>query len=141
MKLIIIGAGPAGEAAAKTARRLSAGLDESIDITVIEKEQAGGLCLNKGCIPSKTLLESVKKKADAGVAIDWSEIQKFKGQVVSTLRSHLETAFKLAKINLLRGSASFLSPTTIEVRTGDATQILTFDKAIIATGTETFFPR
>ncbi len=140
MNLIILGAGPAGEAAAKTARRLSANLPGPVNITLIEKEEAGGLCLNKGCIPSKTLLEEVKKRSEAGVPINWADIQPFKDQVVSTIRGQLENSLKSAKVDILRGTAKFNWPSSVEVSSSAGTKTVHFDKAIIATGTTSFFP-
>ncbi len=140
MNLLIIGAGPAGEAAAKAARRLSADHPEPVNITIIEKEEAGGLCLNKGCIPSKTLLEEVRKRTQVGLPLDWKEIQSFKNQVVTTIRSQLESSFKTLKINLVRGTAQFNWPSTLQVTTAGGSQTMPFDKAIIATGTSSYFP-
>ncbi len=60
MKIVVIGAGPGGEAAARKAAQLGA------QVTLIEKAQSGGVCLNRGCIPSKTLLSYAKKYHDAG---------------------------------------------------------------------------
>ena len=140
MKLVIIGAGPAGEAAAKTARRLSASYPEPVDITLIEKEEVGGLCLNKGCIPSKTLLEEVHKRTLAGLPVNWEDIQIFKNEVVSGIRGQLESTLKSQKINLIRGKAKFNWPSSIEVTSLSESQTIHFDKAIIATGTQTFFP-
>lgn len=140
MNLIIIGAGPAGEAAAKTARRLSSTHPEPVNITLIEKEEAGGLCLNKGCIPSKTLLEEVRKRSAAGLPVNWADIQPFKTHVVTTIRSQLEASLKALKIDLVRGTARFNWPSSIEVTSSNGTKTIPFDKAIIATGTSSFYP-
>ena len=140
MNLVIIGAGPAGEAAAKTARRLGPTNGEPLNITLIEKEEAGGLCLNKGCVPSKTLLEEVHKRAQAGLPIEWEGIQSFKNTVITGLRSQLEGSLKTAKVNVVRGTARFNWPSSVEIETPQGKQTLAFDKAIIATGTKSFFP-
>ena len=86
-QIIVIGAGPAGEAAASAIKRL----DKTAVVTLIEKEFAGGLCLNKGCIPSKTLLEHVHKLTSAGKTFEWDELQALKTDVVQGIRSQLET--------------------------------------------------
>ncbi|MCG3204983.1 MAG: Dihydrolipoyl dehydrogenase [Elusimicrobia bacterium] len=140
MKLVIIGAGPAGEAAAKTARALGSSHTEPLDITLIEKEEVGGLCLNKGCIPSKTLLEEVRKRVQGDLPITWPEIQSFKTEVVSGIRGQLENAFKTQRIKLIKGSARFNWPSSLEIVSSNGTQTIHFDKAIIATGTASFFP-
>ena len=146
MNVVIIGAGPAGEAAAKSLRRLSqratagSATPEPIRITVVEKENAGGLCLNKGCVPSKTLLEHVHGLSQHGLSIDWAKIQQAKESVVTGIRSQLETSFRTLKIELVRGAAKFVDSSTIEVTSASGASRLSFDKAIIAAGTEAFFP-
>jgi len=137
-RIAIIGAGPAGEAAAKSLRQESRG--SPLDITLIEKEQAGGLCLNKGCIPSKTLLEHVRKKAESRQTIVWDALQDFKNSVVTTIRKHLQSSLKSNKINLIQGLATFESKNSILVKGSDGSHNLPFDKAIITTGTDIFFP-
>ncbi|MFN0118331.1 MAG: dihydrolipoyl dehydrogenase family protein [Elusimicrobiota bacterium] len=141
MNVVIIGCGPAGEAAAKTLRKLSKSQpDQNFSITIIEKEQAGGLCLNKGCIPSKTLLEQVHGLSKLGLPIHWDNLQQKKNEVVDGIRSQLETSLKTLKINVVYGTARFISPQEIEVENLSGKQTLHFDKAIIATGTESIFP-
>ncbi len=140
MNLLIIGAGPAGEAAAKAARRLSAASNTPVDITLIEKEEAGGLCLNKGCIPSKTLLEEAHKRWKCDLPINFAKAQPYKAEVVSGIRSQLEASLKSLKINLIRGTARFNWPSSVEVETKNGVQTIGFDQAILATGTKSFFP-
>jgi dihydrolipoamide dehydrogenase len=140
MHLLIIGAGPAGEAAAKTARRVSQSANTSVAITIVEKDEAGGLCLNRGCVPSKSLLEQVRKQTDAGKPVDWAALQTFKSGVVGTLRGYLENSFKSARIDVVKGQAKFKDAHQVEVTNGGATTTIQFDKAIIATGTEIFLP-
>jgi dihydrolipoamide dehydrogenase len=149
MKVLIIGAGPAGEAAAKTIRRLSRsavpagaskGADADVSITLVEKEFAGGLCLNKGCVPSKTLLERVHTLSSAGRPVSWAEIQKAKEEVVSTVRSQLESSLRSAQVDLVKGSASFTSASSVDVASSQGTKRFEFDRAIIATGTDAVFP-
>lgn len=140
MHLLIIGAGPAGEAAAKTARRLSATSTEPVDITIVEKDELGGLCLNRGCVPSKALLEQVHKIASSGKSVDWSAVQAFKTSVVGTLRGHLENSFRSARIDVVKGHVRFKDGAHVEIVKPDETKVLAFDKAIIATGNEIFVP-
>jgi dihydrolipoamide dehydrogenase len=128
--IIVIGAGPAGEAAAKTAAKAGA------SVTLIERENAGGLCLNKGCIPSKTLLERIHLSSLSGKKADWAELQNAKTTVITGIRTQLEGSLKTLKINHLKGHARFTGPKSIDVN-GTA---LSFDKAIIATGTEIYYP-
>lgn len=136
--LIIIGAGPAGEAAAKIARGFSP--NGSITVTLVEKEEAGGLCLNKGCVPSKALLEEVRKRVQAGLPINWAEIQQAKNNVVETIRAQLEGSLKTRGVRFVKGYASFKDNSSIEVRHEKGTDVLPFDKAIITAGTESLYP-
>ena len=135
LNIVIIGAGPAGEAAAKCAAQMGA------SVTLVEKEHAGGLCLNKGCVPSKTLLEQIRNATLSGKTVDWTEIQKVKQGVVTGIRSQLETSLKTLKIKFIQGSARFTNPTTIDVTSANSSQSLSFDKAIIAAGTDIFIPK
>lgn len=136
MNIVIIGAGPAGEAAAKAAKKTK----PDSNVILIEKEHPGGLCLNKGCIPSKSLLEYVHNKTQNNLPIDWKELQTFKNHVVTTIRGQLAQSLKTLKINLINGTAAFESPSTLRVTTSGNSEVLPFDKAIIAAGTEPIFP-
>ncbi len=135
-EIIIIGAGPAGEAAASAIKRL----DKSVGVTLIEKEFAGGLCLNKGCIPSKTLLEHVHQSASSGKPVPWADLQAIKSNVVTGIRSQLEARLKREGVKLIQGTASFKDAGSVEVKSGDKTEILSFDKAIVTVGTGIFYP-
>lgn len=148
--LIVIGGGPAGEAAARYAARKKA------SVTMIEKAHVGGLCLNKGCIPSKTLLSLGKRIFDLrhspilkGFADEqrsrfrqelWQEMKKEKERVIQTLRQNLEKSLKSSGINVATGQASFISSDEIRSSTDQGDQTLKFDKAVIAVGSAPFFP-
>jgi len=134
--IVIIGAGPAGEAAARTARNLG----PLAEITLVEKAEAGGLCLNRGCIPSKTLLEQIRKKIKSGESINWDEIQQTKNKIIAEIRAGLEASIKRRNINLVRGTARFLTTKSISVESKEGTKEINFDKAIITAGTESVFP-
>lgn len=135
-QIVIIGAGPAGEAAASTLCRL----DKNATVTLVEKSQVGGLCLNRGCIPSKTLLEQVRKIVDAKKTISWIDVQAVKSSVVSSIRTQLEVRLKKEGVRTLQGSAQFTGPNSLEVKSSFESHSLTFDKAILATGTDIYFP-
>lgn len=150
MNLVVIGAGPAGEAAAKTAACKGAA------VTLVEKEFVGGVCLNWGCIPSKALLSFGKKIRDLkkipGIkspfrpdnAADrnsiWTEMRKEKDRVIQTLRSDDEKSIRLSGAKILTGEARFSSSKTLEVSSKDGKQTLSFDKAIVAVGSVPVFP-
>ena len=137
--IVVIGGGPGGYAAAFRAA------DLGNKVTIIEKDSSlGGVCLNRGCIPSKTLLhlskvieeaESIKK---AGVEfskpkIDIKKIQLWKNRVIKKLGGGIKLLAKNRKVEILNGTAEFISNKSIKIR-GDSEQIINFDKCIIATG-------
>lgn len=134
--IVIIGAGPAGEAAASALRRL----DKTCTVTLIEKDRAGGLCLNRGCIPSKSLLEQVHRIIQKNQSISWPDLQKHKTEVVTGIRTALEGRLKREGVQWLQGSAHFTGLNSIEVATSKGSQSISFDKAILATGTDIYFP-
>ncbi len=115
----IIGAGPAGYTAALSAA------SEGKKVILFEKDFAGGTCLNRGCIPTKTLLhsaeifEELNCCADFGIHIEnrninFPQIMERKNAVVTKLRAGLERAFKTAKINVIPHKAEILDKNTIK---------------------------
>ena len=140
-KLVIIGAGPGGYAAAFLAA------DLGIQTTLIDTElNPGGVCLYRGCIPSKALLHLSKVISDAKESehfglkfsspeIDPDKIRKWKNDVVVKLTSGLGQLVKQRKIEFIQGRAFFLSNNKIEIKyTGNKKEELEFENAIIATG-------
>ena len=118
--LIIIGAGPGGYHAADYAAR------NGLSVLIVENSHVGGTCLNVGCIPTKALCrnaevaELLKDSATYGIiheglTIDYSAIVRRKDEIVGQLRSGVEGILSQPGIKLVRGSASFVSPTTIQV--------------------------
>ncbi|MCL2719717.1 MAG: dihydrolipoyl dehydrogenase [Treponema sp.] len=114
---IIIGGGPAGYLAAL---RLISDKNLSGKVLLIEKQNLGGTCLNAGCIPTKTLLNSAKHYVHAkemqkfgvtaeNVTFDWAAIQNWKNEVVSKLRSGIKSQMKHSGVDVLDGKAEILS--------------------------------
>ncbi len=141
MKLAILGAGPGGYVAAIRAAQLGA------QVTVIEDTEVGGVCLNKGCVPTKTLLASTallhkaKKLKEYGIDFsgqftpNLSKIFERKNKVVSTLVRGIRSLFKSWGVTLIEGRGRLLSPRDIEVeRKNGLTETVVADKIIIATG-------
>lgn len=133
--LVVIGSGWAGFNAALRAKT------SGLKVALIEREQLGGTCLNRGCIPTKTLLESAKiytltkKSKIFGIEttspkINFSEIQARKNKIIQQLRQSME--FMLRDIDFLHTEAKILSHNTIQV---DQRQIST-KFIIIATGSK-----
>ncbi|MDL2289495.1 dihydrolipoyl dehydrogenase [Clostridia bacterium OttesenSCG-928-F22] len=139
--VIVIGAGPGGyNAAALTAKN-------GKKTAVIEAQQAGGTCLNRGCIPTKALLccaeayASIEGMAKMGVhassvSYRYEEMASYKDSVVSRLRSGTQHFIKQSGATLITGQAAFLDAHTVMV---DGKQI-TAENIIIATGSEPFIP-
>lgn len=140
-KLIIIGAGPGGYAAAFLAA------DLGIVTTLIDSEiNPGGVCLYKGCIPSKALLHVAKvlteseEAKDFGVEfskpkIDLTKMRNWKNDVVTKLTSGLGQLSKQRKIEYLQGKANILDNKSLELtKENGEKEILNFENLIIATG-------
>jgi len=111
---IIIGGGPAGYLAAE---RLG---HHKKKVLLIEEQHLGGTCLNVGCIPTKTLLNSAKlyvhaKEAEKfgvkaeGLSYDWSVIQKWKAEVITKLRFGIESQMKRFGVEVINGRGEILS--------------------------------
>lgn len=142
-KVAVIGGGPGGYAAAFLAA------DLGLQVTIIDREKnPGGVCLYRGCIPSKALLHVAalinesKHAANWGVEfgapkIDVARLRGFKENVVTKLTGGLGQLAKQRKVTYIQGTASFVNSTTLKVdKTGGGSEQLTFDKIIIATGSE-----
>ncbi len=141
IKLTVIGAGPGGYAAAFLAA------DIGMDVTIVEKEtNPGGVCLYRGCIPSKAVLHVAKIISEAKHAshfgieysspkIDINKLRDWKKSVVSKLTGGLGQLSKARKIKYVQGEASFVNSKTLKVKKSDGTtEDVSFDKAILATG-------
>ena len=139
-EVVVIGAGPGGYAAAFRSADLGK------QVILIEKDSAlGGVCLNRGCIPSKALLHLAKVIGDAksleksGVTfgdptLDLDAIRSWKESVVSKLSTGIDQLANARNVQVVRGTAAFGSPTQLSVNTKDSRQSITFDNCIIATG-------
>ena len=138
-RVTVIGAGPAGYVCAIRLAQLGQ------QVTVIERENLGGTCLNVGCIPSKALIAAgslVDKisKASAmgitveGVNVDVQELVSWKAAIVKRLTGGIGTLLEKNGVQVVYGAAKFKSATTVEV-TGEAgTQVVEADDVVIATG-------
>ncbi len=141
LNLAVLGGGPGGYAAAFLAA------DLGMKVTLIDREaNPGGVCLYRGCIPSKALLHIAKLIDESRHAGNWgiefgepridlARLRSFKEGVVNKLTGGLGQISKLRKIQYVRGDASFENSTTLRVtaHAGDG-QSLSFDRVIIATG-------
>ncbi len=141
LKVAVIGGGPGGYAAAFLAA------DLGMQATLIDLEvNPGGVCLYRGCIPSKALLhvaaliQESKHAANWGIEfgepkIDVARLRGFKENVVKKLTGGLGQLAKQRKVTYIQGRASFVNSNTLKVeRATGATDELSFDKIVIATG-------
>ena len=144
--VIVIGSGPAGYVAAIRASQLglkTACIEKS---SINSKPQLGGTCLNIGCIPSKALLDSSHRYADAlnhlsdhGIKvtkpkIDISQMMDRKNKIVSQLTSGVAGLLKANKVSQITGSAKIIDSNNVEVTNVKKTELLKTKNIIIATG-------
>ena len=115
----IIGSGPAGFTAALLA------VDKGQSVVLFEKDKIGGTCLNKGCIPTKTILHSsdlyyeVKNAQDIGVTadnikFDFAQVMARKNKVVNTLRNALTKTLENKGVKIVYSEGKILDKNTIE---------------------------
>ena len=143
--LIILGGGPAGYNAAERAG------SNGLKTLLIEKRALGGVCLNEGCIPSKTLLYSAKLYSHAlhsekygvyteGAKINHAEVIARKDKIVKTLTSGIAASMKGHKVTVVYGEAKILGRVDggFEVAVGDEKHVAA--KLLICTGSEALVP-
>lgn len=136
---VVVGAGPGGYVAAIRAAQLGQ------KVTIVEKGDLGGVCLNIGCIPSKALIASSHRYQQAldsedmgvtteGVSLDFSKVQSFKESVVKKLTGGVESLLKGNKVEIVKGEAYFVDKNSMKVMDEKQSQTYEFKNAIIATG-------
>ncbi len=141
--LVVLGAGPGGYTAAFRAA------DLGLQVLLVERwPTLGGVCLNVGCIPSKALLHAAKvideaeAMAACGIrfgapAIELNRLRGWKDRVVGRLTQGLAALAKQRKVEVLRGTARFVSPHRLAVTLPDGrTRIVGFEQCIVAAGSE-----
>lgn len=138
-QVVVIGSGPGGYSAAFRAADLGK------EVILVESDTIGGVCLNVGCIPSKTFLHAAKvmdeaqDMAEHGIhfgkpKIDTAKLLAWKNQVVKGLTGGLEALAKKRKVTIMKGVAQFTSAYEISVTQGKEKQTIQFENAIIAAG-------
>ncbi|HWB61155.1 MAG TPA: dihydrolipoyl dehydrogenase [Chthoniobacteraceae bacterium] len=142
--LIVIGGGPAGYVGAIRAAQLGK------KVACVEKERAGGTCLNWGCIPTKSLLRNAElfhlmshRAADFGfkfdnLSFDWSKVIKRSRAVADRLAGGVEFLFKKNKIDYLRGEGTIDKAGSVTVKSADGkTETHSAPKILVCTGVVT----
>jgi dihydrolipoamide dehydrogenase len=143
--LLIIGGGPAGYVAAERAGH------QGLNVILFEKNSMGGVCLNEGCIPTKTLLYSAKTFDNAlhgdkygvfadNVRFDFAKITARKDKVVKKLVAGVESKMKVNHVTVVKGEAVIQSRTSngLEIKSNDQTYI--GKNLLICTGSEAAVP-
>ncbi len=146
-QLVVLGGGPGGYPAAFAAA------DHGMQVVLIDEgEQPGGVCLNRGCIPSKALLHVAKlineshESSAWGVTfqppdIDLDKLRSFKEGVVGNLCGGIEGLCKARGVELIKARGTFKDSSTLELKDKDGnTSEITFDKAIVAIGSVPTMP-
>lgn len=146
-QLLVIGGGPGGYPAALHAA------DHGIKVTLVDEDpKLGGVCLNRGCIPSKALLHAAKvvreaqEFAEFGITfgepkIDLEKLRAFVQQkVVGKLTGGIAQLTKGRGVEVVKGHATFTDSHTVQV-TGEQSQAITFKNCIIATGSVPVVPK
>ena len=141
LNIAVVGGGPGGYAAAFLAA------DLGMTVTLIDPEvNPGGVCLYRGCIPSKALLHVAKLLEESHQAKNWgidfaapkidlARLRSWKENVVKKLTGGLGVLSKQRKVHYVQGRAAFENSTTLRVTKSDGSEeSLTFDRIIIATG-------
>jgi len=140
LNIAVVGGGPGGYAAAFLAA------DLGMKVTLIDREQnPGGVCLYRGCIPSKALLHVAALINESRHARNWgiefgepkidvARLRSFKEGVVNKLTGGLGQLSKQRKVSYIRGHASFENSNTVCVKKADGEERLSFDRIVIATG-------
>ncbi|MDY0396244.1 dihydrolipoyl dehydrogenase [Virgibacillus halophilus] len=136
---LVIGAGPGGYVAAIRAAQLGQ------KVTIVEKDNLGGVCLNVGCIPSKAMIQAGHLTEQAhgneelgikteNVSVDFSKVQEWKGKVVKKLTSGVEGLLKGNKVEIVKGEVYFVNDHSVKVMDEKQSQTYHFNNCIIATG-------
>lgn len=141
MKLIIIGAGPAGYVGALKAAKLG------FEVTLVEKASLGGTCLNRGCIPTKSLLQAANVYENVMVqskvwgidvpqaSVDFEKVYAQKNAIVEQLQKGIAMLLKSAGVEVVQGTAQVIAEGKVKIQESGVE--LTADKILVCTGSVT----
>jgi dihydrolipoamide dehydrogenase len=138
-QLVVIGAGPGGYVAAIRAAQMGQ------EVTLIEKDLLGGICLNWGCIPSKAMIEvaglkhQLARASEMGlvtkdVSLDMTKLHAWKDGIVAKLRKGIDGLLSKNGVDVIQGKATFTEPGKISVESREGLQRFEYENAILATG-------
>jgi dihydrolipoamide dehydrogenase len=138
--IVIIGGGPGGYVAAIRGAQLG------LKIVLVEKDKLGGVCMNRGCIPTKTMvgtaeiLHNIKRANEFGIkvediSLDFAKVMDRKEQITQRLTSGVEQLMKANQIRVIYGEGNILEPGVVEIiNTESQKEIIKTKNIIIATG-------
>ena len=146
-EIVVVGAGPGGYAAAFYAA------DLGMKVVLIEREKRlGGVCLNRGCIPSKALLYAThqivnsRESAHRGITfvepkIELDKLRTWKDSILEKLAGGVATLAKMRGVTVITGRGYFEGSNKLRVETADGQQFVEFEKAILAVGSVPAMPK
>ncbi|MGH7951305.1 MAG: dihydrolipoyl dehydrogenase [Limisphaerales bacterium] len=146
-EIVVVGAGPGGYAAAFYA----ADLGKKV-ILVERDKKLGGVCLNRGCIPSKALLYAThqivhaRESAHRGITfaepqIELEKLRAWKSSIIEKLAGGVATLAKMRGVQVIQGRGYFEGSNKLRVETEQGQQFIEYDKAILAVGSKSAMPR
>ena len=138
-RIVVLGGGPAGDVAALRARQLGA------DVTLIERAELGGTCLNWGCIPTKALLataglvRTIRRSAELGIdipefSVNFARVMERKEEVVLTMRGGVEAACRRKGVRVVRAHG-VVEDGAVAVDGGER---IPYDHLVVCTGTQAY---
>lgn len=139
-EVVVLGAGPAGYVCAIRLAQLGK------KVVVIDQAEVGGVCLNRGCIPSKALihagtlydrmshLNEIGIEVSGSVKLNFPKLIEWKGQVVKKLTSGIAQLLKANGCEFVAGTAQFLNANSLQVKTVAGVQTIQFQNLVVATG-------
>lgn len=144
--LVVIGAGPGGYVSAIKASKLG------MKVAVIEKDELGGTCLNRGCIPTKSLIHATELYRDiqnsemygithGEIDYDVEKMYLYKDGVVEKLRKGIAQLFKANNITLFKGVGKIYKDNIVKIKSDDEEIEVKGDKILIATGSKPIIPK
>jgi dihydrolipoamide dehydrogenase len=146
-EIVVVGAGPGGYAAAFYAA------DMGKKVILVEREKVlGGVCLNRGCIPSKALLyaahtvSTARESAHRGITfaepqVDLAKLRHWKDSILARLSGGISQLAKARGVQVINGRGYFEDSRTLRVETDQGQQIINYDQAIIAVGSKSAMPK
>lgn len=146
-EVIVIGGGPGGYAAAFYAA------DKGKKVILVEQEKnLGGVCLNRGCIPSKALLHAThqigaaRESAHRGIVfgepqVNLDKLREWKNSIIQKLAGGITTIAQRRGVQVLQGRGYFEDPKTLRVETADGQKFFNFEQIIIAVGSKPALPK